>query len=929
MLALITALSALAHGAPLPEGLHREDRVVMGAGLAFLGAVLPEEVAAGSTLELDLYFEASAPLPPDTLSFVHLEGLDTTCRLVEDRRPPAPEDGLIRHRVSLRVPQDGACANARLELFTGLYDRQTGKRVEVVTPRSLDDRIHAGRVAITAITTAPRAIPPSAMQGAELWARVRPWTGWLLGLALAALLVVFLRNRALPLPDAPPLIANRRLRGLLIGLILGVPLVLTFLAALDFIKDDAYISFRYAHNIVTGDGLVFNPGERVEGITNFLWTVLMVPFEALGLDLFQVSEALGLALSAGIILYLVRLSALFTSDTNGHSTRYLAVLWGGVWLATSSSLGLWSHSGMEQALAMFLPIVAAWLLWRDTVPTRRAAFWSGLFMGLGCLTRPELHAIAFCLGLPLVIDTLRKRRLAPETLAWFGGLLIVIIPVHAFRYAYYGSLVPNTFYVKTGDSTLVWLEGLKKLHEMFGFNATGVLAVLAPLALLSRHRLTEKLVSAMIAGGFMVFLVKVGVDEMHWHRLYLPALPFLALLAATGLINLVHLASSRARASLRPVLWNLGWTLVIAASALNFAFTYREMSGFNGRGDLSGNFHPDMGKFLTRHDRPGALVAFQDMGSTPYHAPDIAFLDFIGLVDHTVARARYSYGLHAFMATESSRRQPEFDAEMRAYFYARNPEWTILTTYIPTSEMDAVSKRFATNPVPASLGPALRSNGYQFGLVDATFDARYVHVRTWPRSAGYYLSLYRRRDLWEKTPGEVVLDAAPPDLGGPQASFAGGLELLGAEVEPVTKARHEAFVTTWWRVPGPMPADTWFFLHIENDKQRVPYDALPGDWMYPADRWKPGQIIEHRTLFQVPPDMKPGDYRVMAGVYRRRTGDRVAFTTGPNDGQQRVDLGPLRVEPLRPPFDSLIKPTDITAQRRHPERIIDHGRQAP
>ena len=34
--------------------------------------------------------------------------------------------------------------------------------------------------------------------------------------------------------------------------------------------DDAFISFRYAHNLSGGDGPVYNPGERVEGYTCFL-----------------------------------------------------------------------------------------------------------------------------------------------------------------------------------------------------------------------------------------------------------------------------------------------------------------------------------------------------------------------------------------------------------------------------------------------------------------------------------------------------------------------------------------------------------------------------------------------------------------------------------------------------------------------------------
>ena len=42
-----------------------------------------------------------------------------------------------------------------------------------------------------------------------------------------------------------------------------------------FITDDAFISFRYSKHLVEGLGLVYNPGERVEGYTNFLWVLLI------------------------------------------------------------------------------------------------------------------------------------------------------------------------------------------------------------------------------------------------------------------------------------------------------------------------------------------------------------------------------------------------------------------------------------------------------------------------------------------------------------------------------------------------------------------------------------------------------------------------------------------------------------------------------
>ena len=46
--------------------------------------------------------------------------------------------------------------------------------------------------------------------------------------------------------------------------------LLVWLASLAwFMTDDAFISFRYVRNLLEGHGLVFNPGERVEGYSNF------------------------------------------------------------------------------------------------------------------------------------------------------------------------------------------------------------------------------------------------------------------------------------------------------------------------------------------------------------------------------------------------------------------------------------------------------------------------------------------------------------------------------------------------------------------------------------------------------------------------------------------------------------------------------------
>src|SRR5262245_52908184 len=67
----------------------------------------------------------------------------------------------------------------------------------------------------------------------------------------------------------------------LIGAALSVLVVAYVLLCLDvweFTVDDAFISYRFASNLWKQGELSFNPGERSEGFTNLLWTIMLAPF---------------------------------------------------------------------------------------------------------------------------------------------------------------------------------------------------------------------------------------------------------------------------------------------------------------------------------------------------------------------------------------------------------------------------------------------------------------------------------------------------------------------------------------------------------------------------------------------------------------------------------------------------------------------------
>jgi arabinofuranosyltransferase len=942
LLALALGLACIAVLVSVSGG----GRVLFAQDVELTRATVTREVVPGATAMLTLHFHARHPLDADDWVFVHVEsqgGALDDFRVVRDAAPDvAPTrwgDQDIVHTVSL--PIAGSAAAGRYAVFVGLYDRDKGTRLAVLEPRQPDDRVLAAWIDVVAADAdaSTRDFSEAEIHAQTARGPLRPLMPWLAGIGVAAALASWLAWRRRGMADEPapatdePAADDRLARWLrrVVYLSPGVPFVLGILVVLEFVKDDAYISFRYAHNLVTGQGLVFNHGERVEGFTNFLWVLVIAPFEALGWDLFQVCEVLGTILGVVCLVTTARLTEWIQGEGRAASQ-----LWGAFWLASSSSYVLWSQSGLEQPLGTLLPMAGAFLLWTAREAERgreKRQLIAGLVMGAACMTRPELHLLAILVGLPLVVNAVRTRTIPRADWLYVAGILAVTVPCHTFRYFYYGSLIPNTFYAKTSTSSLVWREGLKSLQGMFVFNHSGALAILAPLAFASRRRLVETASMALIAVAFMAYIVLVGVDEMQWHRLYLPALPFLCVLAALGAQNLVQAVLRAIRhggdgSTAYVAAYAVGWAAVLLAARSNFAFTYKEQNGFNGHGDLAGTFHPDLGKFLVRHERPGGLVAFQDMGSTPYHAPDIDFLDFVGLVDRTVAHARHDMGLHAFMNADDGRQQTRFEADMRDYFFARKPEWAILTIYTPHGDEEKVRKEFDQDPTGGSFGEAYRANSFQWGISDdPRFRQGYVPVRTWPRGPGYYLALWRRRDLWEETPREVVLDAPPANLGGVQAKLEGGLELLGSEVTAQTLEHHEVFVTTWWRLPGPMPRDLYFFVHFVKAGTQFPGDHVPGDWMRPADRWHEGEILEDRTLVQLPPLTAPaGTYRVLLGAYQRSTGKRLPVESGPNDGDDRILLGSVEVKPLEPIIHQLIPPTRVDVMRKYPDRIVDSHR---
>ncbi len=85
-----------------------------------------------------------------------------------------------------------------------------------------------------------------------------------------------------------------------------------------------------------------------------------------------------------------------------------------------------------------------------------------------------------------------------------------------------------------------------------------------------------------------------------------------------------------------------------------------------------------------------------------------------------------------------------------------------------------------------------------------------------------------------------------------------------------------------WRCLAPLPADYTVFVQLLGPAglPSAQADRRPVAGFRPTSGWRPGDVIEDHHGVPLPPDLPPGDYRLIAGLYRLDTGARLATSAG-------------------------------------------------
>lgn len=251
--------------------------------------------------------------------------------------------------------------------------------------------------------------------------------------------------------------------------------------------DDAYITFRYARNLLAGNGFVYNPGQRVQGTTTPLYTLLMAAEQGIlgsvGLPtLALVTNALADALSVVVLAWLSK---------RALDAPWLGLCAGLLWALSPMSV-TFAIGGMETSVYVLLLLLAL------ACYAAGRSGWSAFVCALATLTRPDALLLVVPLFAHLVWERFRKGMAGMETrptnllqrFPWreIAIYVLTLAPWVLFATLYFGNPLAHSVVAKSAAYRLEPYSALVRLiqhyatpffeHETLGTGWVAVGAVL-------------------------------------------------------------------------------------------------------------------------------------------------------------------------------------------------------------------------------------------------------------------------------------------------------------------------------------------------------------------------------------------------------------------------------------------------------------------
>ncbi|MBK7357130.1 hypothetical protein [Propionivibrio sp.] len=406
--------------------------------------------------------------------------------------------------------------------------------------------------------------------------------------------------------------------------------------------DDALIGLRYVDNLVNGHGFVFNPGDRVEGVTNAGWIFLVWVFSPLG-DLLNVARVVGL--TAGFLAVIIILLTAAPIAPNPWRLAFLAPL--PLLIVTQYDFAFFTATGMETGLAALLLALMVSL-----AATNRSGYLIAILGAIGFTVRPELILI---FPLSLILGAERSgSRLRPWLMLLVNLACIGVITLA--RVMYFDDILPNTFRAKGAT-----LEGIieRTVNYLSGhvINMPGLFSGVLALALIGfgimqirrQNRRLGATLAAIICTGIL-FCLYARNDWTLTARYFGPFSPIAAFALWWGLCTLlVHLGAEKMSVKTLTALVAIFAIAFIGLGVINFRSTlFQEKVKTYPGYVLTGTGLELPSRWMGQNLPPNAIIATRRIGAVAYfsklHIWDYAF----GLTEPEVAKIVKQHKSEAF-----------------------------------------------------------------------------------------------------------------------------------------------------------------------------------------------------------------------------------------------------------------------------------------
>jgi len=302
---------------------------------------------------------------------------------------------------------------------------------------------------------------------------------------------------------------------------------LVFIVLYGWLEDDAYIYFRYVDNLIIHNiGLVFNPGEYVEGFSSPAWLAVLAALRFFHMNYWLAVRLMGMAVFIAFWYLAVAINRKFSRPQEDGLVLNIPL----IFLTCTYGVICYFTSGLESPLVLLEAAAYA------AIFLFPASVWLQFIIGLSPLVRHELV-------LPLVMVFLcvwKKKQAFPVFLfctAFLGNVSYAL-----FRIWYYADFFPNTFYLKD----TVWVDqGLAYLYDTaIAYDVLPLLGLALVAYFWLRRRYgrdflqeDDRVLMIITALPVLAYVVKIGGSYQHFRYLSFPFC--LGVFASAGLAEML------------------------------------------------------------------------------------------------------------------------------------------------------------------------------------------------------------------------------------------------------------------------------------------------------------------------------------------------------------------------------------------------------